>query len=328
MELDRERLGAVCGKLISFSVLALLTAFLLYCKQSESNADAPPPIEIKATVQPAQTITITAQIDGQVESVAVREGSRVSANEPIVQLANPIIEREVAYARSQMELIESRARRGSRPSSAAPAQPRDNLEITAKVVVLKRERLDKMKQLRKTNDVTARELEYAEVEYLAALRDYNNERRVSAVAPPVGQDTDVLRAERERTAADQRYAAQRDSLLRITSPIPGVVTRLYVTKGQAIFPRDPIAEISDASKVHVRGNVAPELLRYIRPGMHVDVRIMSVPPRSFADEIESVNPAPASGSESNAATVVVTIPNPDGSLRANTGALITLRPLP
>ncbi len=316
------------GKNFLLAALALVPAFLLYCRQNESRADSnPPPIEIKATVHPAQTITITAQLDGQVESINVREGTKVNANDLLVQLTNPIVERDAAYARAQMQLIESRAARGRHSSSAAPAQPRDNLEITAKILEVRRQRLEKMKQLRKTNDVSARELEVTEIEYLAALREYNNERRVSPGAPAAGQDDDLLRAERERIAADQRYAAQRESLLHIVSPIAGVVTRLHVTKGQAIFPRDPTAEVSDIATLHVRGSVAPELLRYLRPGMRVDVRILSVPPRSFADEIEYVVPAAGTASESRAATVVVTIPNPDGSLQANTEALITLRPL-
>src|SRR5437016_3470643 len=89
-------------------LLIVLTALTFSCKQSESRADAPPPIEIKATVQPAQTVTITAQLDGQVESIEVREGSKVTAGQPLIQLANPVVDREVAYARSQAALIESR----------------------------------------------------------------------------------------------------------------------------------------------------------------------------------------------------------------------------
>jgi multidrug efflux pump subunit AcrA (membrane-fusion protein) len=305
-----------------------VTGFLLNCRQTESRAESnPPPIEIKAVVHPAQTVTVTAQIDGQVDTIGIREGTRVAADAPIVQLANAVVEREVAYARAQMQSIDARAAQGRRPPVVASARPRDNLEITSKVLNLKRARLDKMKQLRSTGDVTAREVEYAEVEYLAALRDYNNERRAAGiVVAPATDDTGLLRAERERVAADQRYAAQREALLRVISPIAGVVTRIHVTKGQALFPRDPIAEISDTTTVHVRGAVAPELLRYIKPGMRVDVRIMSVPPRSFADEVEFVNPAPASATESSAATVVVTLPNPDGSLQPNTSAMITFRP--
>ena len=113
----------------------------------------------------------------------------------------------------------------------------------------------------------------------------------------------------------------------VASPMSGIVTRLYVAPGQAVFPRDPIADVSDVSTLLVRGDVAPELVRYLRPGMRVDVKVFSVPPRSFADEIDYVVPVQRAGSGSREATVVVSIPNPDGSLQPNTQALITLRAL-
>ena len=59
--------------------------------------------------------------------------------------------------------------------------------------------------------------------------------------------------------------------------------------------------------------------------MKVDVKIFSVPPRTFADEIDSVVQTQAG--ESRSALVVVTIPNPDRSVQPNTEALITLRSL-
>lgn len=82
-------------------ILALIAFLLLQCNQRETTAGSePPPIELKATVQPAQAMTITAQIDGQVRSIAVREGGPVSIGTELVALANPTIEREAAYARA------------------------------------------------------------------------------------------------------------------------------------------------------------------------------------------------------------------------------------
>lgn len=313
-----------------FVPLTFPTAFLLHCQQSESRADSnPPPIEIKATIQPARTATITAQLDGQVESIAVREGARVEANDLLVQLTNAVVERDAAVTRAQLDMLDARVRKAVRPVAASPALPRDTLEITAKILELRQQRLGKMKDLRRSNDVTARELEQAEIEYLTALRDYNRERQLTSGGAPVSVvDRELLEIERQKVAADERFAARRQAQLGIVSPIAGVVTRLHVTQGQPVFPRDPIAEVSDSGTFHVRGGVAPELLRYIRPGMRVDVRILSVPPRSFADEIEYVIPVSGSGPESRTATVVVTIPNPDGSLQPNTEALITLRSQP
>jgi multidrug resistance efflux pump len=309
-------------------LLLLLPPLLSHCRQDEIRANSdPPPIEIRATVQPSQSMTINAQMDGQVESVAVREGTAISAGAPLVQLTNPIVERDAALSRAQLDWIDARLRRGGRPRQVASARPRDSFEITAKILQLRQQRLEKMKQLRKTNDVTARDLEQAEIEYLAALRDYNNERRVVVSGAPTGDDIELLRIERQKVSAEGRFAAQRQSLLHITSPIAGVVRRLHVTQGQAVFPRDPIAEVANVTTMHVRGNIAPELLSYIRPGMRVDVKVLSVPPRAFADEIEYVIPVQGTGPESRSATVIVTIPNPDGSLQPNSEALITFRSL-
>lgn len=302
-------------------------ALLLQCRQSEGRADSgPPPIEIKATVHPAQAMTVAAQIDGQVERIAVREGMAINTEEPIVELSNPAVERDAAVARAQIEWIDEQLRRRATGTANHPGRGRDSLEITEQILELKRRRFETMKRLRKTNDVTTREMEQAEIEYLTALRDYN-ERRFSAGGSSSVGDSELLRIEREKSAAQERFAARRQSLLRIASPISGVVTRLHVTPGQAVFPRDAIADVADASTLHVRGNVAPELLRYIRPGMSVEVKVLSVPLRTFADEIEYVIPVSGAGSQSRAATVVVVIPNPDGSLQPNTEALITLRSL-
>src|SRR5437763_664180 len=109
----------------------LLTPFLLHCHQNETRADSnPPPIEIKATIQPGQRVTLTAQLDGQVRSIAVREGTKVAANAEIAQIANPLVERDAALARTQLQLLDARERRARRPAGVAPAAPRDTLEIS------------------------------------------------------------------------------------------------------------------------------------------------------------------------------------------------------
>jgi multidrug resistance efflux pump len=308
-------------------LVTLVTAFLLYCKQNESRADAPPPIEIKATLHPAQSMTITAQIDGQVRSIGAREGTKIAANGELVELTNPMVERDAAVARAQLNWAEAKMRRGGRSTSPTDTRPRDSLKVAEKILELKRQQFEKMKQLRNTNDITARELEVAEIEYLAAQRDYDQERRANAGAPRAPDDKELLRIERQKSIAEERFASQRKSLLHITSPIAGTVTRLYVNVGQAVYPRDPIAEIADVATLHVQGNVAPELLRYIKPGMRVEVKVFSIPSRTFVDEIEYVVPVQGAAAESRSAMVVVTIPNPDGSLQPNTEALLTLRSL-
>jgi multidrug efflux pump subunit AcrA (membrane-fusion protein) len=308
---------------ISLAALMLPALFLVGCRRSETRADDPPPIEIKAMVHPAQSAAVAAQIDGQVTSIHVAVGTAVAAGTPIAALSNATVERDAAVAHANLAWIETRLRRGGKaPVVAAPRQSRSNLEITSRILQIKKERLDKLRQLRKTSDVTTQEVEQAEAEYLFALRDYNQMRSGGPSVAAAGDDTQLLRIERDKAAAEDKFAAQRRGLLQVTSPIAGTVTRLAVTQGQAVFPRDVIAEVSDVATLHVTGGVAPELLRYIKPGMPVQVKIFSVPPRTFADEIDSIIPA---APDSRTATVVVSIPNPDRSLQSNIDAVISLR---
>jgi multidrug resistance efflux pump len=309
-------------------VLVLLAAAVLpRCGRSETGASSSlPPIEIKATLRPARSVTVTSEIDGRVESVSVREGMVVTENGILAEIANPAVERDAAVAAAQLEWLDLRLRRGGRTPSAGPARNAGAMEITGRILALRRDRLEKMKALRRSGDVTARDLEQAEIEYLAALRDFNNERRVSPGSPAI-DDAALLRIEREKAAAEQRFAQQRRALLQVRSPIGGTVVRLHVEKGQSMLPRHPIADVADLSVFHVFGDFDPALLRYVRSGARVDVKILSVPARTFSEEIDHVIPIQGSGTDARRPTVVVAIPNPDGSLQPNTEALITLRSL-
>jgi multidrug resistance efflux pump len=321
---ERQRFNGIPTVLAAIVLSTLLAAG---CAQDESReGTAPPPIELRGSVRPVRSSTITAQVDGVVESVAVTDGGSVSVNGSIVQLSNPAIERDAEVARAQLALIDARLRRSGRPLTTPRAAPSESLEITAQILELRKARLDKMKALRGTNDVTAGDLQQAEVEYLAALRDYRNERRLPAGEAFI-DDREVLQIERQKIVADQKFAVHRQSLLSIRSPFAGVVTRLLVTAGQPVYPRDPIADVADLSTLQVRAGIAADLLRFVRPGMRVDVKVLSTPVRTFADEIDAIIPASqaAAGGEAALPTVVITIPNPDFSLQANTEAIVTLR---
>lgn len=305
-------------------LLALLAFALPHCGGDEaSDSAAPPPIEIRATVHPGQTITLSTQIEGRVETLPVSEGTTVAPGAEIALLSNPLIERDAALAQAELEWIELRLRGGGE-ARVSSGRPPESIEITARIVELRRQRLVRMRELRRTSDVTARDLEQSEIEYLGAVRDHDHERRVG-LGQPVAIDAARLRIDREKGLAQLRFAEERMELLRVSTPIAGTITQIHATPGQIVFPREPIAEVSDISTLQVRGNVAPELLRYVRPGMPVEVKVFGVPTRSFADEIEYVIPAQGTGGQTRGATVVVTIPNPDGLLQPNTEAGITLR---
>ena len=114
------------------------------------------------------------------------------------------------------------------------------------------------------------ELEEAETAYAMALRDYLGEKERAATRVATPTDTTLLQLELEKAKSEEAFVHERKSLLRVTAPIGGVVTRVHTRAGDTIFGRDPIVEIANNAIVDVRGAIAPELMRYVRAGIPVE----------------------------------------------------------
>jgi len=233
-------------------------------------------------------------------------------------LSNAAVEREIAHARLQVRLAELRLRNSSSPA-AQIGEPDERELASAAILKNKKEKLRRYRALFATRDIAEQELREAENEYANARRDLLAEQeRRSATVP---QDRNLIELELQRAMADEQYAESRLALLRLISPQAGSVLRVHVAVGDNIFPRDPLVEISDSSRMTVRATVAPELLRYVRTGMTVNVKVFTVPPRQFREAITSI--VPASGE--TPAAIRVAVPNPDGTIQSGTPAAIVLR---
>lgn len=286
----------------------------------EAVAAGVPNVEIRAQVAAAQTATAVATVDGRVATIEVSEGAVVQPGQLIATLANASVERDLAHARAQVALAEQRLREARKPiAQRLVLGDAGARERAAKQILENRQtKRDRYRELFKTRDVSRQELEDAENEYAAALRDYLNERERASVKV-IETDTSLLQLELEKAKAEEAFVNERKSLLRVVAPIEGVVTRVHARLGESIFTRDPVAEITNNKTVDVRGAIAPELMRYVRPGMPVEVKVFTVPPRKFTVPVKAVVPG------GGGATLVVDLPNPDAVLQAGQQALITVK---
>jgi len=299
--------------------LALVALLLAARCDDQPNAIAAgvPQLELRAEIAPAETAAAIAPVDGRVASLAVREGSVVQAGTVIATLVNPSVERDVAFARAQVALAQQRLAIASRPQATRRAT--DDRERASATILANREaKRNRYRELFRTHDVSRQELEDAENEYSAALRDWLAERE-RATATVAQTDTGLLQLELEKARTEEALANDRRSLLTVAAPIGGTVTRVNARVGESVFPRDTIVEITDNTKALVRAAIAPELLRYVRTGMPLQVKVFTVPPRRFTAPVRAIVPA-ASG-----ATLLIDLPNPDGVLQAGQQAVITVR---
>ena len=304
----------------AIAVFAVTALLLAHCDDKrEAAAAGAPKIEIRATVAGGRTGTAVAAVDGRIATLTVKEGSPVNAGDVVATIVNPSIDRDLAYARAQVSIAEQRLRAAQRPpartSVVAGAAARER--ATAEILANRTAKRDRYRALYKTRDVSKQELEDAENEYSAAMRDWLAERE-RATENVARTDTNLLQLELERARAEEAYVTDRKSLLHVTAPITGIVTSVRVRQGETIFTRDPIIEVANNSTVEVRGPIAPELLRYVQTGMPVEVKVFTVPPRRFTVPARTV----AGG---GSAMLVADLPNPDAVLQAGQQAVITVR---
>jgi multidrug resistance efflux pump len=293
--------------------------FVVRCGNDRDVAAADTPeLEVRGTVANVRSAIAIASVDGRIARVNVQEGAVVKAGDVVAALVNPAVDRDLAFARAQVAVAERRLAEARKPVRSQLADNGERVLLAAEILANRKARRDRYRELFKTHDVSREELENAENEHAAALRDWLAERE-RASATVVQTDTGILELELEKARAEEAFAAERKSQLDVKAPIGGTVTRVAARAGESVFPRDPVLEIADTSSVEVRGPIAPELLRYVRTGMPVEVKIFTVPPRRFRVPIRSIVP----GNEG--ATLLVTLPNPDGVLQPGQTAVITVK---
>jgi membrane fusion protein (multidrug efflux system) len=280
-------------------------------------------IEIKATAVAGKSLTVAAPADGKVARVDVREGANVGEGQLILTLSNPAVDRDHEIARAQVRLAEMNLRNvGLQRVVNRTSQPRGVADALQLVLSNKRAKLQRYRELRQRKDVSEQELEDAENEYAWAERDYLSQFAThGSIAFPAAQ-RQILEAELMKARADERLARERRAALQIASPLAGTVTAVRAIPGQHVYTRDPLVDVTDVSTVEIRGDVSPDLLRYVRPGTPVQVKVFSVPPQTFSSTVDHVMTMASTG---DAATVVVRLPNEGASIRPNTTARITVQ---
>ncbi|HYC61347.1 MAG TPA: efflux RND transporter periplasmic adaptor subunit [Thermoanaerobaculia bacterium] len=301
--------------------MTVTTVLAFACRENEPGAAAAPPrTDLKAAIAPFDSVQVVAPIEGRVSEVRVTEGVAVRAGDVMVTLTNPVVARDLVYARSALTRLQTSGATGSQPVGMKKNRRAESpsLQMAEEIVAQKERKLERMQRLFRDRDISKQELENAEIELTAARRDLNAEKERRQPSGTTGSQPVV--ADLERAQADLAVAEHRHSLLQIKAPESGMVMRLRVKSGSDVYTRDAIAEIVDSASARVQASIAPELLRYVKAGQVVEVKLLTIPSRRFREPIARViQPGADTG-----AAIIVNIPNHDRMLQPGTPAIITI----
>jgi HlyD family secretion protein len=220
-------------------------------------------------IQPRQKVTIYSQVSGRVVQLPVKEGDLVAKGQLLVKLDDRSLRAELESRRASSK--ESRFRLETEKARLAGLRK----ELTFAERKYERERELSRRGILALNvlDETERALEQVKAEVAAA------EQSVS-----VGES--ALAA-----AGAQVASSERDSeFSRISSPITGTVTNVYVEVGEAVLGMvsnvgTRIMEVADMSQMKLIAQVAEGDIVGVEPGQRAVVYVNAYPGRRFSGRV-------------------------------------------
>lgn len=213
--------------------------------------------------------SLTFPTAGQIASVGVAVGDRVSRGEVLARLDDRLASRDVAQGMADVDAASAqlaKARAGARPQELA-----QNRALVAGIeakVRTSRSELQRQQSLASVGIAARRDVEAAQASYadaVAALREKQQAGSLLAAGPRY-QDVDVARAQLAQSQASLATARTRASLLTLTAPFDGVVTARLKGPGEVVDTTASVLTVVDPSKAMVVVRLSEDQANAVKPG--------------------------------------------------------------
>lgn len=237
---------------------------------------------------------VFAKYEGRITGIAVDEGDRVEAGQPLVTLDN---------VSARLSLEQARAAKVSADLVVAARQ----IALAQAVATLRRSEV-----LARSEATSKKDLEEAETAWKSALNSVEQGRQ-----------------EAVRADLAVRIAQEQLDELTVRAPFAGTVTQLNAHVGDTVLARvDSVREsqsllaLTDTTGLVIDADVAETNLPWLRAGLRGEAVLDGFPDRPFAVELQRIAPI-ASAEKGTVGLRLILIDPPDG-LRPNMAARIRI----
>jgi HlyD family secretion protein len=214
--------------------------------------------------------------DGQIASIAVNVGDRVSSGQILGSLdartaSAEIVQAQADVAAAQANLAKAQAR--ARPQEFAQNSA-TVAAVQAKAVAAKAE-LDRQTALANVGISSQRDLQQAQSNYASALADERIAREQGSIlqAGARPQDVAVARAAVQQAQAALSAARTKASLLNIVAPFDGVITQRSKNPGETADPATPVLAMVNPRRTVVEVQLSQDEGMLVRPGAPAGVSV-------------------------------------------------------
>jgi macrolide-specific efflux system membrane fusion protein len=258
-------------------------------------------VPASGVIQSAALVSVGAEVSGTVKTLKVKLGDKVKSGDVIAELDS--LNQENAVKAAQASLANIDAQKALQQASLTKAQSA----------------LDRAKQLRAQQLMSDADYQTADLAVTTAQAQLKS---IEAQIQQAQLAVDAAQLNLSRTT--------------ITAPMDGTVVSVEVVVGQAVNAASStptIVKLADLDNMVVKAEISEADVPLVEPGQKVYFTILGEPTRKIEATLRSVEPAPDSISDSNTTSSsssavyyngLFDVPNPDGKLRIDMTAQVTI----
>jgi len=273
---------------LRFAVLGGVVAALFLCRM-ELRIAGP------FTILPVHNADVRAEVEGIIREIHVDEGDSIKKGDPIASLSDRDYRAESTKTKAELEEKQARLKllkAGSRPEEIDLA--RTLLSKADERIKYARTTLEMDKTLFEESLLSKKE--YEQSKELVAVRANEvqeaKDKLNLLLAGSRREEIEAIEAEVSRLQAHQRYLQEQLQLLKVLSPIAGVVTthKLKDKTGQAVKKGDLIAEVHEMKTLTIEIAIPEKEIADISEGQKVVLKARAYPGMNFEGKVTSIAP--------------------------------------
>lgn len=268
---------------------------------------------ITAKLAPSEEVQISPKISGKIIDLPVKLGDSVSAGQVLFKLdqqdlANTVAQQEAAYKVALASLKQS-----GTSTDQGLVQARNSLKQAEQALADAQLNQQRMKLLFEQGAISSQQMEQAHTALTNAQTAFENAKQVWETSQQK-TNLQVSEASLNQAAVALQNAKEQLANAVVTAPINGYVSSVNGAVGQMAGPQSPVVVIVKTNPLLVKANLSEADITKVSVGTAVKV---SIPVLSKDVEAKVTAVSPVMNQQLKAYPIEITIPNPDGELKAD-----------
>jgi HlyD family secretion protein len=248
------------------------------------------PLVVQGEVQ-SRTFDIAARVDGRIEQILASRSQNVQKGAPLIRIDNPELlakERQSEAGLGVAEAELARVRAGFRAETIAARKAevdRANADLT-----LAQKTFDRTRQLVVSHDTPQSQFDKDRAALTLAERTVDQARSAydEAVAGFTREDLGIALAKVETGKADVETLKSLVDQMVVVAPADSQVFRIPVEDGEFVLPGVPLITLVDLNDMWVQFDLREDLLRDLKVGSKIDVRVPALGDRVITLEVRVI----------------------------------------